>query len=76
MINANDPSYNIYEGDSIDLLFHLENTNKTIRFELNINLDEKEIIIADNIKIEYNYNTKILSDEEIMNLSNISLIIQ
>ena len=72
LINANDPSYNINEGNSIYLLFYLGSIDKTIRFDLKINLDIKDIIFVDNIKIEYHYNTKILSDEEIMNLSNIS----
>ena len=72
LIDSNDPSYSINEGSSAYLYFLLGNINESINFTLNINLDVKDIIITDNTKIEYNYNTKILSDEEIMNLSNIS----
>ena len=30
----------------------------------------KDVIIPDNIKIQYNYNIKILSEEKVINLSN------
>ena len=34
------------------------------------NTNIKEVIIPDNIKIQYNYSTKILANEKIINLSN------
>ena len=70
----NNPSYSFNSGKNIIYLsYYQKNINLDIRFKLNLkSLAEKYIINSDNIKIEYNYNTKILSSEKLIVLSNIS----
>ena len=71
LLENNNPSYN-FDDDTkvIYLTYFLGSIYQKISFMLNENTHTEGVIIPDNIKIQYNYNKKILADEKIINLSN------
>lgn len=67
----NNPSYNfVNDRKNIILTYSLGSDEELISFILKENKKIKDVNISHNIKIQYNYNTKFLSDEKMINLSN------
>jgi len=71
LLENNNPSYNFDDDKkAIYLAYSLGGIYEGISFMLKESRNTKDVIIPDNIKIQYNYNTKILSEEKVINLSN------
>ena len=71
MAQNNNPSYNfVNDRKNIILTYSLGSDEELISFILKENKKIKDVNISHNIKIQYNYNTKFLSDEKMINLSN------